>query len=66
MMLATKLQNKLMEIYDEKIFEDSKFSKVQAVSAAFASGVIDGAVIMYPYLLICMMLIAHEAKKLNK
>lgn len=65
-MMARYLQEKLEEIWNENITKDSKVSKLKAVSAASASGAIDGAVLMYPYLLICCCIAQHNLRKLNK
>ena len=48
MNMASKIQKKCDEVWDENYFEDSKLKKLKATGAAILSGFIDGAVIAYP------------------
>ena len=66
MMLATLLQAKCYEVYYENITEDSIWKKCIANLAAIISGGIDGAVIIYPYMLISLMIASHKLVKLRK
>ena len=52
MKLATKIQNKLDNIYYNNVFKDSKISKAKAIGSALLSGAIDGAIIAFPILII--------------
>ena len=66
MMLATLLQQKCEEVYWENITEDSIWKKCTAILAAMFSGGIDGAVIVYPFMLISLMIANHKLAKLIK
>lgn len=66
MMLATLLQEKCEEVYYENITEDSIWKKCTAILAAMISGAIDGAVIVYPFMLISLMIAKHKLAKLIK
>ena len=66
MMLATLLQAKCEEVYYENITEDSIWKKYTAILAAMFSGGIDGAVIMYPFMLISLTIASHQLAKLRK
>ena len=66
MMLATLLQEKCEEVYYENITEDSIKKKCTAILAAIISGVIDGAVIVCPFMLISLMIASHKLEKLRK
>lgn len=52
MRLATKIQDKLDDIYYDNVFKDSKISKAKALGSALLSGAIDGAIIAFPILMI--------------
>lgn len=66
MMLATLLQAKCEEVYYENITEDSIWKKCIANLAAIISGGIDGAVIVYPFMFISLMIVNHKLEKLRK
>lgn len=66
MMLATLLQAKCEEVYYENITEDSIWKKCIAKLAAMISGAIDGAVIVYPFVLISVIIANHKLAKLRK
>lgn len=57
MSIAKKLQEKLDEVYDENIFEDSNLKKCKAICAAFLIGAIDAAVITAPFMLIRLIML---------
>ena len=66
MKLATLLQEKCEEVYWENITKDSIRKKCTAILAVMISGGIDGAVIVYPYMLISLMIATHKLVKLRK
>lgn len=66
MNMAKHLQEKLDEVYDDNIFEDSKLKKCKACGAAFLSGAIDGAVIAYPFMLAGLIVANKKLKELSK
>lgn len=51
MNIASKIQKKCDEIWNDNYSEDSKFKRLKAFGAAVVSGVIDGAVIAYPIMI---------------
>lgn len=51
MNIASKIQKKCDEIWNDNYFEDSKIKRLKAFGAAVVSGVIDGAVIAYPIMI---------------
>lgn len=59
------LQDYLEEVYDDNILEDSKAKKAKAIGAAFLSGAIDGAVFVYPFLMVSCVMATKELKKLK-
>lgn len=65
MNMATKLQKKCDEVWDENYYEDSKLKKAKAIGAAMLSGAIDGAVIVYPIMLVGLIAANRELKKLR-
>lgn len=65
MKMATKLQKKCDEVWDENYYEDSKLKKAKAIGAAMLSGAIDGAVIVYPIMLVGLIAANRELKKLR-
>lgn len=66
MKLASLLQEKCEEVYYSNIAENSIWKKCKALLAAFLSGVIDGAVIMYLPMQISLWLISYKASKQQK
>ena len=71
MKLATKIQDKLDDIYYDNVFKDSKISKAKALGSALLSGVIDGTIIAFPILMVgCMIKFKkwfyNQIKGLNK
>jgi hypothetical protein len=63
MNLATKMQDKLNEVYWENFDSDSKLKKAKANLAAFTCGAIDGAVIMYPFVLAALCYANWKTRK---
>lgn len=51
MNIATAIQNRCDEVYDNNILKDSKLKKCKALGAACLSGVIDGIVVSVPIIL---------------
>lgn len=64
MSMAKHLQEKLDEVYWDN-YGEGKLGTAKAVGAAFLSGAIDGAVIVYPFLLISCVMATKELKKLK-
>lgn len=52
--LATKMQEVLNDCYYDNCDDESRLKRVKATAAAFLSGAIDGAVIVYPLMLISL------------
>lgn len=52
MRLATKIQDKLDDIYYDNMLEDGIISKAKCIGSAILSGVIDGTIIAFPILMI--------------
>ena len=65
MNLATKMQEKLEDIWNENWVSDRKRDKVKAVTAALCSGAIDGFVLMGPIMLAGLFAKNHKIEKLQ-
>ena len=65
MELATKMQEVLNDYYYDNCDDESKLKRVKA-TAAFLSGAIDGAVIVYPWMLISLFAAGRKIRKLEK
>ena len=65
MNLATKMQEKLEDIWNENWVSDRKRDKVKAVTAALCSGAIDGFVLMGPIMLAGLFAKNHKIAKLQ-
>lgn len=61
--LATELQEKLMETFDDNINSERKVDRFKAILAAFISGAIDGAVVMYPFMCTALFAVAFCNRK---
>lgn len=66
MNMASKIQNKCDEIWEENWYEDSKLKKLKAVDAAILSGAIDGAVIAYPIMVGISLYTIYKCNKIRK
>lgn len=66
MELATKMQEVLNDYYYDNCDDESKLKRVKATAAAFLSGAIDGAVIVYPWMLISLFAAGRKIRKLEK
>mgnify|MGYP006886103836 CR=1 FL=1 len=64
--LATKMQEVLNDCYYDNCDDESRPKRVKATTAAFLSGAIDGAVIVYPLMLISFFAAGRKIKKLEK
>lgn len=64
--LATMMQEALTDYYYDNCDDESRLKRVKATSAAFLSGAIDGAVIVYPLMLISLFAAVRKIKKLEK
>lgn len=66
MNFASEWQEKLHDIWDENWDSDKKLDRVKARAAAMCSGAIDGAVIMYPIMLVSLFVASAKIKKLEE
>ena len=66
MNMASKIQNKCDEIWEENWYEDSKLKKLKAAGAAILSGAIDGAVIAYPIMVGINLYTIYKCNKIHK
>ena len=66
MNMASKIQNKCDEIWEENWYEDSKLKKLKAAGAAILSGAIDGAVIAYPIMVGIDLYNIYKCNKIRK
>ena len=66
MNMASKIQNKCDEIWEENWYEDSKLKKLKAAGAAILSGAIDGAVIAYPIMVGIDLYTIYKCTKIRK
>ena len=66
MNMASKIQNKCDEIWDENFYEDSKLKKLKAAGATILSGAIDGAVIAYPFMVGFDLYTIYKRNKIRK
>lgn len=64
MELATMIQEKCKEIYDEN-YGTGKLGTLKAIGAAILSGAVDGAVIAYPIMLGSLVLVTKVMTKKN-
>lgn len=64
MELATMIQTKCSEIYDEN-YGEGKLRTLKAIGAAMLSGAVDGAVIAYPFVLGSLMIVVHYVSSKN-
>lgn len=62
MELATMIQTKCREIYDEN-YGEGKLRTLKAIGAAMLSGAVDAAVIVYPYVLGSLILVTKVMTK---
>ena len=66
MNMASKIQNKCDEIWEENWYEDSKLKKLKAAGAVILSGAIDGAVIAYPIMVGIDLYTIYKCNKICK
>lgn len=66
MEFASKWQETLHDIWDENWDSDKKLDRVKARAAAMCSGAIDGAVIIYPFMLVSLYVARAKIKKLEE
>ena len=64
MELATMIQAKCKEIYDEN-YGEGKLRMLKAIGAAMLSGAVDGAIIAYPIILGSLVLVTKVMTKKN-
>lgn len=64
MELATMIQEKCKEIYDEN-YGTGKLGTLKVIGAAILSGAVDGAVIAYPIMLGSLVLVTKVMTKKN-
>ena len=65
MNFASKWQEKLEDVWYENWYSDRKRDKAKAIAAAMCSGIIDGAVIIYPVMLVGLLAANGKIKKLE-
>lgn len=66
MNFASKWQEKLEDVWDENWDSDRKRDKAKAIAAAMCSGFIDGAVFIYPVMLVILYVARAKIKKLEE